>query len=122
MKRVLLLLIFILTLSCSKDNIQEKSRDQSYTLVFTTTNLEQSVTVSAGTEITYESTFEFINSEYDTLNNTITIETELNPVKIDTNFYIENGSEVSIILYNYEGNIIDEKTITQINYNYIYQF
>ena len=124
MKKVLLLFMTTLMMSCSIDDVQERSSErQSYTLVYTTQNLEEYVTVYAGTKINYEdSSIEFINSEYDLVTNTVTIQTRPGPINIDSNFYIENGTEVSIILYDSEGAVITEQTITQVNYNFTYEF
>lgn len=114
-----------LTLSCSKENIEEKSIPnlQSYELVYQTYNLQPGTTVYAGSTVTYsEERFEFIQSEYDDLQNTVTVKTKQGPIKIDSNFYIQNGTSVNIRLYDSEGNIIDEKDITEVNYNYVYEF
>lgn len=124
MKKVLLLCMLILTMSCSTDDspTQRAASEKSYSLVYTTQELPASTTVYAGTEVTYEGSFEFIVSEYDNVTNTVTVDTEVGPTKIESNFYIENGSEVNIILYDNEGNVIDERTISQIDYTYIYEF
>lgn len=122
MKRVLLLFMIILTMSCSTDDVQERAVNESYTLVYTTGELPVSVSVYAGTRIDYNNSFEFVDSQYDDVANTITVETDLNPIKIESNFYIENGSEVSIILYDSGGTVIDEQTIAQVDYTYIYEF
>ena len=124
MKKVLLLCMLILTMSCSTDDstTQRAASEKSYSLVYTTQELPASTTVYAGTEVTYVEGFEFIVSEYDNVTNTVTVDTEVGPTKIESNFYIENGSEVSIILYDNEGNVIDERTISQIDYTYIYEF
>lgn len=124
MKKVLLLCMLILTMSCSTDDspTQRVASEKSYSLVYTTQELPASTTVYAGTEVTYEGSFEFIVSEYDNVTNTVTVDTEVGPTKIESNFYIENGSEVNIILYDNEGNVIDERTISQIDYTYIYEF
>lgn len=122
MKRVLLLFMSILILSCSTDDVQERAVNESYTLVYTTGELPVSVSVYAGTRIDYNNSFEFVDSQYDDVANTITVETDLNPIKIESNFYIENGSEVSIILYDSGGTVIDEQTIAEVDYTYIYEF
>ena len=124
MKKVLLLCMLILTMSCSTDDspTQRAASEKSYSLFYTTQELPASTTVYAGTEVTYVEGFEFIVSEYDNVTNTVTVDTEVGPTKIESNFYIENGSEVSIILYDNEGNVIDERTISQIDYTYIYEF
>lgn len=123
MKRVLLLFMIILTMSCSTDDVQDTSfNNQSYTLVYETQELGESITVYAGSEITYTVGFEFIESDYDSDTNKVIVETQPGPTKIESNFYIENGSEVSIILFDSGGNIVDEQTISQVNYNYIYEF
>jgi len=111
-------------MSCSTDDspTQRAASEKSYSLVYTTQELPASTTVYAGTEVTYVEGFEFIVSEYDNVTNTVTVDTEVGPTKIESNFYIENGSEVSIILYDNEGNVIDERTISQIDYTYIYEF
>ena len=122
MKKVLLFMMLLTVMSCSTDDVQQRSATESYTLVYTTQNLAESVTVYAGSEITYESSFEFIDSDYDSDSNTVTVQTQPGPVTLESNFYIENGAEVSIILYDSGGNIIDEQTISQINYTYNFNF
>jgi len=124
MKRVLLLcMIALMIVACSTDDVQQRNvAEESYTLVYTTGEVAASVTVFAGTEVTYNEGFEFIDSDYDSSLNTVTVQTQTNVVKIDSNFYIEDGSEVTITLYDSGGNLIDERTIEQENYNYVYNF
>lgn len=125
MKRVLLLFMTILMMSCSTDDDVQRSavNGDSYTLVYTTQHLDPSIQVYAGTTVDYsDGTFEFIHSDYDMEANTVTIETDFGAVKIDSNFYIQNGTQVSIKLYNSSGEIVDEQTIHEVNYNYVYEF
>ncbi|WP_438710736.1 hypothetical protein ACSTS3_18650 [Aquimarina muelleri] len=124
MKKTLLLLTLILTLSCSKDDEGTEiiNANLSYKLVYTTGLLPNSTLVRSGNTITYETDFEFKEVGYDEATRTVTVETKENPVKIESNFYIEDGSEVDIKLYNSNGNVVDEKTIAQTNYTYTYEF
>jgi len=129
MKKTFLALIAILSLvACSSDDDSQEQNEPnnlnlSYKLVYTTQHLDPSIQVYAGTTIDYyDGTFEFIHTDYDMEANTVTIETELGPTKIETNFYIQNGTEVDIVLSDSNGNVIDELTIHEVNHNYVYEF
>jgi len=123
MKRVLLLIMTILIISCSKEeNFKDYVTTDSYTLVYTTKHLPEGFRVYAGTTVTYSDSFEFINSDYNEEANTVVVETKNGPVKIDSNLYAQGGSEVTIVLYNSSGDIVDQRTISGENYNYIYEF
>ncbi|NRR91395.1 hypothetical protein HSX10_07445 [Winogradskyella undariae] len=127
MKNIFLTLIAILSLvACSSDDDGEVAEmtnaNLSYKLVYTTGVLPSYYVVRAGNTITYEDSFEFKEVGYDEDTRTVTVETDLNPVKIESNFYIEGGSEVNIKLISSEGNIIDEQTISEVNYTYIHNF
>lgn len=119
-----LIAIFVFT-ACSSDDSEEgelQNANISYKLVYTTGILPNYYEVRSGNTITYESSFEFKEVGYDVETRTVTIETDVNPVKIESNFYIEGGSEVNIKLYDSLDNIVDEQTISEVNYTYIYEF
>lgn len=127
MKRVLLACMIVLMTACSADEVETQNittvgTEGTYTLVFQTQDVEDFVSVYAGSEITYAGGPEFVHSSHDYVNDVLVIETKENPTKIDTNFYIENGTPVNIRLYNYEGQVIDSRTIITYNYNYVFEF
>lgn len=123
MKRVLLMCMIALMAACStNDDVQRTSSNQMYTLVFETQDVPQSVSVYAVTNIDYVSGFDSIESPYDYVNNTVTVVIQPGAEKIESSFYIEDGSEVTIILYNDEGNVVSQQVIEQTNYNYTYEF
>ena len=125
MKRVLLAFMIVLMTACSADEVETQrtvGNENTYTLVFQTQDVEDYVSVYAGSEITYAGGSEFVHNTHDYVNDVLVIETKENPTKIDTNFYIENGTPVSIRLYNYEGQVIDSRTIISYDYNYVFEF
>ncbi len=125
MKRVLLLCMIALTvLSCSKDDdvqLREPS-NQEHTLVFETGELQNFVSVFTDTEIVYSDTSEFFVTGYNSDTRTVVIDIPAGAIRVETDFYIEDGSPVTIRLFNSLGNIVDERTIQQQSYTYTYEF
>jgi len=124
MKKIFLAIIMTLVLvACSSDdNESPDMANLSYKLIYTTGLLPESFLVRSGNTITYEDSFEFKEVGYDVDTRTVIVETGLNPIKIESNFYIEGGSEVNIKLIDSQGNIVDEENIAEVNYTYIHNF
>ena len=126
MKKILLFLITILTFSCNlaEEETQEERKltKENYSLVFSTQKLDDFVTIYAKSKIVYaDSTLSF-TSEYNESKRAIVIDLKTNPESITTDFYIEDGSEVNVVLFSSVGDVLDEKVISEINYTYNYKF
>ena len=127
MKKIFLALIAILSFSaCSSDdtNEEQQTTSQSHIIEFTTGTLQDFVSVSLVTMITLEDgTESTINSDFDYIQNIVSVEIPENTASFELDFYIEDSSEAQMRFYgSVDDNTVHQETINQQNYQYQYSF
>ena len=126
MKKIFLILIAILSFTAcsSNDSEEEKAISQSHVIEFTTGTLQAWVSVSLTTTLTFEDgTKSTINSDFDYIQNIVSIELPEDTASFELDFYIEDSSEAQMRFYGSVDDInVHQETISQQSYKYQYSF
>tara|TARA_R110002049_G_scaffold93391_3_gene230896 strand:- start:3950 stop:4339 length:390 start_codon:yes stop_codon:yes gene_type:complete len=128
MKNIFLALIAIFAFTaCSSDDDnqgEELQISQSHIVEFTTGSLENWVSVGLTTTLTLEDgTESTINSDFDYVQNIVSVEIPENTASFELDFYIEDSSEVQMHFYGSVDNItIHQASINQQSFQYQYSF
>ncbi|WP_438710735.1 hypothetical protein ACSTS3_18645 [Aquimarina muelleri] len=126
MKKIFLLLIAILSFTaCSNDDSKEQQPiSQSHIVGFTTETLQAWVSISLTTTLTFkDGTQSTIDSDYDSTQNTISVEIPEDVVSFELDFYIEDSSEAQMRFYgSVDDTTIHQETTTGQLFEYQYIF
>lgn len=126
MKNASLLLILFLSLTAcsSDDNENQQQISQPYVVEFTTGVLQDWVSVSLTTTLTFEDgTQSTIDSNFDYDEYSVNVEIPENTASFELDFYIEDGSETQMRFYGtIDNENVHQETINQQDYQYQYSF
>jgi len=126
MKNIYLALIAILSFTaCSSDDSEEEQQiSQSHIVEFTTGTLQDWVSVSLTTTLTFEDGSQStINSDFDFTDNMVSVDIPENTASFELDFYIEDSSQAEMRFYGSVDDVnVHQETLNQQSYQYQYTF
>lgn len=123
---ILALSSIFLLMSCTTEDVAQRTvevpENVTYTLSYKTGPLANYVSIMADNTTLHSDGYVFEESVYNNATFSLDYTTEINPINIRSEFYIESGTPVQIYLTNNKGETIDVKFINQKYYTYKYKF
>lgn len=124
-KPILLLIAILAFTACSSDDDNEQQPIiQSHIVEFSTGTIEDYVSVILTTTLYFEDgTESVIYSDFDPVQNVVSVEIPENTSSFELEFYIEDSSQCQMRFYGLLDNVtLHEETISQQMFQYQYSF